>query len=243
MLSFWTLNSRNYQLNLFAAILLLSLLAPSCKKSKQQDETIKPPVASLLISPLNNELCESGTPISQNQSRVRFRWNAAEHTESYELVVEELYSKIITRQSTTANELELVLARNTAYGWYVVSKSSKTNQVSNSPGRNFYNAGIGVLSYAPFPAELTAPFFAQRIARNTRSLELSWKAGDVDNDIVSYDIYFGKQSTPALYKSGVLTKSLPSVPVEGPSVFFWKVVTKDAKGNRSESDIFQFEII
>ena len=46
---------------------------------------IDPPSATTLVYPENNEICETGTSVSEIFSSVNFQWNEGINTDSYEL--------------------------------------------------------------------------------------------------------------------------------------------------------------
>jgi len=125
------------------------------------------------------------------------------------------------------------------YKWYVISiKGSRTEE---SETWQFYNAGPGVQSYAPFPAAILAPSMAQPIP-TTNSVILQWTGSDVDADIVGYDVYFGTIETPSLLLSELITNET-TVDVSSNTIYYWKVITKDSLGNTSDSGLYQFKVL
>ncbi len=74
-------------------------------------------------------------------------------------------------------------------------------------------------------------------------INLSWQGSDADNDITSYDVYLGTAAnTMALAKANVTDAFLNANIVVSGTVYYWKVVTKDAKGNTSDSGVFNFKV-
>lgn len=75
-------------------------------------------------------------------------------------------------------------------------------------------------------------------------MTLRWKGADVDNDISTYDVYFGTDANPPVIQTKLpaTTSSIADVTVVAGTKYFWRVVTKDAKGNSSSSEIFQFTV-
>jgi hypothetical protein len=64
----------------------------------------------------------------------------------------------------------------------------------------------------------------------------------VDNDIAGYDVYFGANPSPALYQGNLApTVTTLSVTVTT-NTYYWKVITKDGKGNSSDSGVFKFVV-
>lgn len=214
---------------------LLCLVAISCKKPA------KAPTKAVLSLPANNEACISGTITSPTLSSILFKWAASQNAESYELTIKNLESGVTTTQNTTATELAVTLTRNTPYSWFVTAKSSKIATTAVSDTWKFFNAGEATTAYAPFPADLTFPKMAQRVTPTAGKLNLTWVGSDADNDILNYDIYLGTSSTaPALIKSAQTGLTLADVPVNAGTTYYWKVITRDNKGNTSDSGIYVF---
>ena len=76
---------------------------------------------------------------------------------------------------------------------------------------------------------------------STSSVTLQWTGSDVDDDVAGYDIYIGNNSNPPLFSSDLNTNELVVTVSSG--IYYWKVVTKDALGNTSDSGIFQFRVL
>ncbi|MCY1533500.1 hypothetical protein D9M68_688290 [compost metagenome] len=218
-------------------LFVLCLAVVGCKKPKK---AIDPPSKAILSLPANNEACTTGTVVSAALSTIVFKWNAAQNADSYELTIKNLETGTTTTQSTSAVELTVTLSRNTPYSWFVTAKSSKISTTAQSDTWKFYNAGEATNAYAPFPAEIVSPKMAQRITPVSGKTTLDWTGSDADNDIVSYDIYLGTTTTPALIKSGQTDSMLSDVTVTAGTTYYWKVITRDSKGNTSDSGIYVF---
>lgn len=190
-----------------------------------------------LYFPQEDMLCNEGEDLTPTESTVFFEWedNASDN---YKVVIENLSTGNVIERETTEDIIPIVIQRATPYKWFVAStKGSKTEK---SAIWQFYNAGPGVQSYAPFPAVIVAPTMAQSIS-STTSLTLQWTGSDVDADIVSYDVYFGTVPEPNLINN-VIANEL-NVDVSSNTIYFWKIVTVDSLGNSSDSGIFQFQIL
>jgi hypothetical protein len=212
-------------------------------KSNPTPPTVATPLRALLTAPAQNAVCTTGTVISTSQSSVAFSWNAAENTDSYDLILKNLLTSTSTTQNTTATQLTVTLARNTPYSWYVVSKSTKTNVTAQSDAWKFYNSGPGVVTYAPFPAEITAPLFGQNVTATSGKINLTWKGSSVTaGTIASYDVYFGTTSTPPLVYNAITNSFVNDVSVTSTTTYYWKVITKAVDGNTSDSGIFKFTV-
>jgi len=227
-------------------LLVLVMIVAGCKKKSTPAPSPAPdytPAKTLLIFPVKDEACITGTSVSSTTSSVVFSWNSAINAETYEVNIKNLTTGVYMSAVMTSNtQMTITLLKNTPYSWYITSKSSKTNTTTQSDVWKFYNSGPGVVSHPPFPADLLAPTFGQNIVAVSGKITLSWSASDVDNDIVSYDVYFGNNSSPPLLQSGVATSTLSNVSVISNAPYYWKIVTMDSQGNTSFSAIYQFSV-
>lgn len=220
-------------------IILLIVFCWGCQKDTPPPPAIPPEKVSLAF-PGQNEVCTEGSIISALQSSINFRWDSSANADSYELNVKDLVSGLSAVYHTTQTQLDVALSRNTPYSWFVVSRSQRTGVTAKSDVWKFYNAGPAVVSYAPFPAEIVAPAMGQILANGTVTLD--WNGTDVDEDIIGYDIYFGTTASPALLMADQTESILTGVVVAENTTYYWKVITKDAKGNRSDSGLYQFRV-
>jgi hypothetical protein len=223
---------------LYIVTILLSL---SCSSKRNNPVPIPPPAKVALSTPIQNAVCTTGTIVSDTQSNITFTWTAAGNTDDYELVIKNLLTSDSTMQAT-ANTQEMVsLSRNTPFSWYILSKSNQTSTVTKSDIWKFYNSGPGTVTYAPFPAEITAPTFAQAVTAST--VNLNWTGSVISPDvIVNYDVYFGNTKAPALLKSAVTNNFVNGVSVSANNTYYWKVITRDSNGDTSDSGLYQFSV-
>jgi len=221
-------------------ILINTLLFCSCGGAADEAEPLQPEKA-LLSLPLKDEPCTSGIIVSDTESRVVLKWLPSANTSSYKVTIKNLAKSSIAEYTSDQPELEVKLFRNTPYSWFVTSISSATPATAQSETWKFYNAGPGQISYAPYPAEIISPLMAQQLNTGTTTVKLEWKGADVNNDITGYDVFFGG-SDPVLIKSNVSDPFVNGVAVTGQTTYYWKVVTKDAAGNTSDSGLFQFYV-
>ena len=218
---------------------LLVFILSNCGEKASEPPT---PFAPVLNVPLKDEVCLTGKIISDSESTVEFKWSAAGYAENYELSIKNLLTSAITTHNTSANNIVLTLTRNTPYSWFVTSKSSKSPTTSASPTWKFYNSGLGATSYPPYPAEIISPTLGEKITATNGKMTLQWRGLDTDNDIVNYDVYFGTSNVPGILQSKLSETSLANVAVNPATTYYWKVITRDAKGNTSDSGTFQFII-
>jgi hypothetical protein len=222
-------------------LFILTLLTYTLSSCGGGNEAPPAPTAATLSSPVNNEACTTGTVISDTESRITFSWVPGDNADSYQLTVTNLLNQAQQTQTASTTNAELTLKRNTPYSWYVTSKSSKNPTTANSTTWKFYNAGPASSTYPPYPAEIVSPTLGQLVSPVNGKITLQWRGSDADNDIINYDIYLGTSSTNlTLIKSQHISTTLGDVAVNANTTYYWKVITRDAKGNTSDSGLFEF---
>lgn len=225
------------------AVMLLVVIGCAKKKSAQPEpEQPQPPTAAVPVFPNQNEECTDGTVISATQTTIPFSWKPGANTESYEILIKNLENGSILAATTTKTGLDVTLNRNAPYSWYILSKSSKSDVIAKSAVWKFYNSGPGTTAYAPFPAEILSPAMGQLVTVLSGKVTLDWDGSDVDGDIVNYDIYIGTSNTPALLKDKLTVSILNDVSVNLNTTYYWKIITRDSKGNTSDSGVYQFKV-
>lgn len=227
-------------------LILISGITSSCSSGSdggivdEGSETPRPEAVSLVF-PLQNAECNQGVILSDTQSRVTFEWNTSKNTDKYSISLTNLNSNALESFSTTANETELdiTLSRGVPYSWKVISKSNGTSQTAQSDDWNFFNAGLGIQNYAPFPAALISPQMGLTVTSSTITLE--WNGSDADNDIKEFEIYFGTENPPSTLLNTSTGTQLGNVQLEANTVYYWQVVTIDQHDNSTESQVFEFK--
>jgi hypothetical protein len=221
-------------------ILIVLTVIGACGGKKQAP--IPEPSAAILSTPLNNEACVTGVTLSDTESKIKLVWTTAANSENYELTITNLLTKAQQTQSTTTTSAEITLKRNTPYSWFVTSKSSKTAATAKSSIWKFYNPGLGASSFPPYPAEIVSPTMGQLVSPNAGKIIFQWKGSDADNDIVNYDVYLGTNfNNLPVIKTQHTTTSLPDVSVNANTTYYWKVLSRDGKGNTSDSGLYEFK--
>lgn len=205
-----------------------------------EPDPVPDPVAATLIFPDNNTECNEGEIISETQSRVLFQWNASQNTDSYQVNLRNLNNNSIALTNSNTNEAEITLLRGVPYEWFVVSRANGSSETANSAVWRFFNAGPGIANYAPFPAVAIAPTRGATIPA-TVSVTLQWSGTDIDEDISTYNLYFGTENPPELLEEG-LTDTAFEVGVASGQTYFWQVETVDSAGNRTQSELFNFQV-
>lgn len=216
------------------------LLIVACSSSEEPIDEPLIPEAATLVFPEKNTECTTGTVVDNTQSTVIFQWNTSLNTDSYEVVVEELDSEETFTMESNINEVGITINRGAAYEWYVISKSNTSNETSTSETWRFYNAGEGIVSHVPFPADIVEPEIGALLS-DTLTANLMWTGSDIDNDILGYEVYFGIDNPPA-NSLGIFTQTNVEVNVTSGNTYYWFVKTMDEDNNTSVSDVFWFSV-
>lgn len=220
---------------------LLPLLMGALACGGGNDSPPKPPGAANLLFPEDNTECNEGAILSASESTVTFMWEASQNTSAYTVNVRNLLTGVTQSFNTNATQLGITLLRGTPYAWSVISKGSGVSQTAESDEWKFYNAGVAVENYAPFPAALVSPQMGVAVNAVGGTVALSWTASDVDGDITGYDVYAGTVNPPVALAGSPVAASW-NLPVTSGLVYYWRVVTKDSEGNTAQSEVFQFRV-
>ncbi|MFS4466654.1 hypothetical protein [Maribacter sp. 2210JD10-5] len=218
----------------------LTLTFSACKKKSAP----KPPEAVQLIFPERNSECTVGDNLSATATQIEFRWQAADNTETYDLRVTNINTGVVqtlSNLSTTSGRLPI--QRGEPFTWRVTSKNGKVQETVSSVEWSFYNQG-STTTFAPFPAEAVFPEMASKVFKDVNNeVELSWTASDLDNDISEYEVYFSTETSPdTLIDTLPLNTTVVKVNVAADTVYYWRVVVKDAEGNATNSNIYSFKV-
>ena len=225
---------------IFSLFVFTIVSSISCSK----DEISPPkPTKVNLVFPFENSECTGGTDTTETESTVLFEWSEGQNVDEYELNLKNLFSGDSSSYITNELSIPITILRATPYSWYILSKSNSTSKTAKSDIWRFYNAGEALTHYAPFPAEIVSPAMAETITTSASVITLEWVGSDVDGDIVAYDVYFGTTSPPDIYENDFTESILNSAPILSNTVYYWEIVTKDARGNSSSSGIYQFRVL
>lgn len=220
-------------------IIFFFFIFPGCQKGEKASPQ---PEKATLVFPVDNSVCVEGTILSLTENSINFTWNSSNSTDSYEFSIKNLITGISIVKVVNAPNIEITLLRNTPYSWFVSSRNTKNSFIAKSDTWKFYNSGPGLISYSPFPAEIISPKKSEVVQSISGNINLEWKGSDVDGDILNYDVYLGTSITPIILSSRLTTNSLNNVAVKENTIYYWKVITRDSKGNLSDSGLNQFTV-
>ena len=200
------------------------------------------PEGALLVFPLADSECTTGVDITEDLSQVTFEWQPANNTDNYTLTVINLITNIPQTITTSSTSAALSIEKGAPFSWSVLSTNNESDETATSESWLFYNAGSQT-TYAPFPAQIRVPKAGSTVQATANEVVLSWTGADVEGDIETFEVYFSENNPPEtlLIRTDVETTETVGNVVSG-QIYYWKVITIDAEGNRSDSGIFDFKV-
>jgi hypothetical protein len=219
---------------IITVLVFFSFLNTKCSK-KYKNQV---PSAVNLMYPAQNLLCIDTT--------ITFEWSEAIDPENdvleYNIIIatDRDMTNIIENKMTTSSQFTVTLEKKTAYYWKVDALDIDNNQGTESEIFAFYTKGEGVLNYAPFTSELVSPENNGQV--NATSVSLTWDAADTNaGDTLTYELYFGENSSLTLIDDTLIVKS-QAVSIESGKSYSWKVNVKDQDGAKSIGQIWSFTV-
>jgi len=225
-------------------IISICIIFLSCGKGSNQDVPENAVTGKTTLSaPTNNECLQVEAQLD-NTGIVTFSWENAPHAKIYQLVVNNLVNGEQSTLKTENAVQKISLSRDFPYTWYVVAYGQNPKDSTISETNKFYLAGEVPGYSTPFPADSLIPSMGTIVLPEHGQISLGWKGQDVDKDIVGYDVYLGENSRSLkLLKENVAMTYVENVEVQTGNVYYWKIITKDSKGNSSDSGIYQFFVV
>lgn len=202
-----------------------------------EDENLIPS-APQLVYPSDNLLCIENV--------LEFKWNPTTDgnadgvTYQVDVAEDNQFTSIAhtARPSTTTQTF--TLKKGTAYYWRVRSIDNRNASSTYSPTFKFYTQGEAISNHLPFAPELVSP--SQEVLENSEDILLQWKASDMDNDALVFDVYFGTENPPIKKIAENHDKTSFGVSTMAATEYYWKIVVKDDQGGTTLGPIWNFRI-
>ena len=197
----------------------------------------KAPSSTSQSAPSNNLLCIDNT--------VSFEWTASTDPDgdsiSYEIQIatDNQFTQNVQNLTSSSTSTSVGLEKGVAYYWRVRAKDSKGATSSYSSIFSFYTEGDGVSNHLPFSPSVVIPSLNEVV--QTTNTTLQWDASDVDNDPLTFDVYFDTVNPPTTKVSENQTTKTFEVTLESSKVYYWKVVVKDDIGGITIGQIWSFK--
>lgn len=201
-----------------------------------ESENFNAPGKTILLSPENVQICETGISISETQSEVAFSWSSTNYTDYYDLKITNINSNsIIWNSKNKFTSDTVVLVKGQPYSWSVNTRNSEVSDITSSDTWKFYLGGLGVVNFAPYPATLKSPNNSSTVERDSEGkISFAWDGSDPDDgDTLLYTLYVdtvdGKQA-PSASQTDLSVKTL-DLELSSGSTYYWRVKTFDGKNN------------
>ena len=123
----------------------------------------------------------------------------------------------------------------TTYYWQIVSTDEPMNTTSSSVCS--FSTKVDTPPATPWIADGAPPDTAIHVSGAT---DLAWHSYDVDDDVVTFDVYFGSSNPPPLVQSAQNAKSYNPGVLEPSTKYYWKVVADDGYGSTASSPVWSF---
>ena len=197
----------------------------------------KAPSVPIQSAPTNNLLCIDNA--------VQFQWNASTDPDgdvvSYEMQVatDNQFTQNVQTIASTGTSTSVTLDKGVAYYWRIKAKDSKNASSSYSSTYSFYTEGEGESNHLPFLPSIVAPTLNSTLQET--SINLKWTAGDVDNDLLNYDVFFDTVNPPTTKVAENQLETNYEVDLTASQSYYWKVVVKDDKGGQTTGQIWNFK--
>ncbi|ADF53878.1 hypothetical protein [Zunongwangia profunda] len=207
---------------------IFCLFSCSPENSSNEDPNIpsnQAPTAPQLIYPDDNSLC-----INQD---IEFSWNEVNDPDGdkvkyiIEISNNRSFSDIFKTESTTSLSININFPKGQAYYWRLYSMDIMDNKSTYSNAYAFYVEGEAANNHIPFKAKLIAPGNNSNAISGTTIL-LNWESSDIDDDTLTYDIYFGTDGNLNLIKKDLEQNNL-EVDIETNKKYYWIVNCSDGK--------------
>lgn len=135
----------------------------------------------------------------------------------------------LTQNTYTPGQLD----EKVTYYWKIVAKDIY-NDTTAGPIWHFSTYG----NLPPtVPSDPNPPDGA---ANQDTSIQLTWQCSDPEDDILTYDIYFGIDSIPPLFDSNLVFKYYSIGPLQYYTPFYWKIIAHDSHQHQTEGPIWSF---
>lgn len=209
--------------------------SPTTEPEKTENEA---PTAPVLATPTNNQLC-----IDNN---LEFTWGASTDPEGDGIKYTVEVSKNIefsqithSFPNLTGTTKTILLDRDVVYYWRAKATDNKNASSAFSSIFQFYTEGTGEENHLPFASTVLQPSLNEVISGS--SVSLRWAAADVDNDILTFDVYLDINNPPtAIAVSDHTDKEYVISSLVTATTYYWKVDTKDNHGAVAVGQVWSF---
>ena len=127
------------------------------------------------------------------------------------------------------------LQSNTEYFWKIVAHDDHSNTTEGS----VWSFTTGNLP----PEQPSNPSPEHEAENQSIEVDLSWTCTDPEGDPLTYDVYFGTETTPPQVATGQSGTTYEPGTLEYNTEYFWKIVAHDDHSNTTEGTVWSFTTI
>lgn len=232
--------------NIIWKLTLVVFMCASCSSGGDSDggpgETsdTKPSTPNLVF-PAQNQLCITNT--------LNFEWEASTNEDGSSVIYileiardNQFTNKVVDEVLTGLSKI-VTLDKGFAYYWRVKARSTKSVESDYSPTSQFYTEEVPNSNHLPFAPSLVRPFLGQTLESGTTTITLEWSGADVDNDPITFDVYFGKNKDALSMVSENTESNTFEANLDTTEItYYWKVVVKDDKGATVTGPLWYFKL-
>ncbi len=142
--------------------------------------------------------------------------------------------KIISNQTQTTYDPG-IMNYNTTYFWKIIAWDNQS-AYNESPLWRFTTE---IQQNHP-PYKPSNPVPANGSTGQRLDVDLSWNGGDPDGDPVTYDVYFGTNTSPPMVSNNQSNTTYDLPILNGNTTYFWKIIAWDNQSAYNESSLWNF---
>ena len=146
---------------------------------------------------------------------------------------------IASTNRTSASFTPAQLNYNTTYYWKIVAKDNQGHSTSG-PVWNFSTQTVVVNNP---PNQPSNPNPVNGTTGRPINLTMTWICTDPDGDPLTYDVYFGTNSTPPIASTNRTSASFTPAQLNYNTTYYWKIVAKDNQGHSTSGPVWNFTTI
>jgi hypothetical protein len=167
------------------------------------------------------------------------KWNGGdpnyEDTVTYDVYfgTENTPPKVESNQTGTSYDPPEIFDHETTYYWRIVAWDNHNAQSENQTWSFMTHENHP-------PNNLSNPKPSNGKTDVSLNTDLEWEGGDPDQDTVSYDIYFGSNSTPPKIKANVSGEFHALDQLEYEKKYYWRVIARDIFGVTTNGSLWNF---
>jgi hypothetical protein len=144
---------------------------------------------------------------------------------------------LVSNNQTNVTYNPGILDYNTTYYWQIVAWDNQS-AFNSSLLWEFLTVQFPPVNQPPF--EPTNPYPPHGAVNVSLDEDLNWTGGDPDGDNVTYNVYFGTNSTPAMVSNNQTATNFDPGILNDNMSYYWQIVAWDEFNLSNQSDLWNF---